>query len=92
LPRLPPRRYSRRYEEEDEALLAQADTEFLAERAREVAAWRDWLGSKSAWVEEQAAGAIRLLGDRYKGDSEYTVKEVEVTVTLDTKEEPAKLA
>ena len=58
------KRYAKRYEEEDEALLMAADSEFLAERERMMADWRAWAATRTAWAEEHAAGVRGLLGDR----------------------------
>jgi len=42
----------------------QADTEFLAERERQLSEWRDWLVAKKAAVEEREAFAREQLGNR----------------------------
>jgi translation initiation factor 3 subunit B len=83
------RKYSKRYEEEDEALLAQADTEFLAEREKQLTDWRNWLAAKKAAVEEREAFAREQLGGRFRAHEEFMLQEVEVSVVLDVKEEPA---
>lgn len=86
------KKYSKRYDEEDEAMLMQADTEFLAEREKLMADWRAWHESRKAWAEQQRQFFIKSMGDRYQPEeSEYVVEEVEVTETVDVKEEPAKL-
>ncbi|KAL4518998.1 hypothetical protein Ndes2526A_g00106 [Nannochloris sp. 'desiccata'] len=85
------KQYSKRYEEEDEKLLAAADSEFLAERERMVNAWREWRAAKDAWVAEQQKGTAALFGSKWKDpESEYRVEKVEVTAVVDIKEEPAK--
>lgn len=82
------RRYSKRYEEEDEALLAQADTEFLAERGRQLAEWRQWVEARREQAEERLRFAREQLGERHRAHEEFTVQQVEVSVVLDVKEEP----
>lgn len=85
------KQYSKRYDEEDEALLAAADSEFHAERSRLVAEWRDWLATKAGWVSEQKEGEKAMWGARWKdSEEEFVVEEVEVTAVVDVKEEPAK--
>ena len=85
------KQYSKRYDEEDEAVLAAADSELVAERTRLVAAWRDWRATKDAWVAAQREGEKALYGARWKEPaSEYVVQEVEVSAVVDMKEEPAK--
>lgn len=84
--------YSKRYEEEDEALLAAVDSEFVAERERLMRSWEEWHNTKTAWVAEQLEGMKRLLGSRWREPrSEYRVEEAEVTAIVEVKEEPAKL-
>lgn len=86
------RQYSKRYDEEDEALLAAADSEVVAERERLAAEWRDWLATKAAWVAEQREGEKALLGARWREEaSQYVLQEVEVAAVVDMKEEPVKL-
>ena len=90
------KKYSKRYDEEDEALLASADAELLAERSRLAAKWREWLETKKAWVEEQEQVKKSLLLDRYGPElvaayERFTMADTEVSVVIDQKEEPAKL-
>eukprot|EP00887_Chlorella_sp_A99_P002372 scaffold10.g2372.t1 len=81
------KKYSKRYEEEDEA----ADTELMAERERVMDAWRKWHASKAEFVEAERRGDAELLGDRVKIIEDFKLVETEVTVVVDTKEEPARL-
>lgn len=83
--------YGKRYEEEDEALLAAVDSEAAAERRRIEEAWKEWQKSKERWVKEQIEGAKRLLGTRWKEpETEYRVEEVEVSAVIDIREEVVK--
>ena len=85
------RQYQKRYDEEDEALLAAADSEFVAERERLLAEWRDWRATRDAWAAEQAEGVRALLGARWRPEAEeYVLQEVEVSAVVDIREEPAK--
>jgi translation initiation factor 3 subunit B len=84
--------YSRRYEEEDEAIIAAVDSVHQAERERLLAEWRDWRATKDGWVEEQKKGEKALLGDKWREpEEEFVVEEVEVSAVVDMREEPAKL-
>lgn len=85
------RKYSKRYEEEDDALLAQADTEFLAEREKQLNEWRAWVESRKAYSEEREAFAREQLGERAAAHDRFQLQEVEVSVVVEVKEEPAKL-
>lgn len=86
------KKHSKKYEEEDEAVLAAADAGFHAERERLLAEWRDWQASKQAWVKEQCAAERELLGDRWiESSDEFVIEEVEVSAVVDMKDEPAKL-
>jgi len=85
------KQYSKRYDEEDEALLAAADSEFVQERERLIAEWRDWRAAKAAWVKEQQEGKKALLGGRWKEPTdEFIIEQVEVSAVVDVKEEPVK--
>ncbi|PSC71923.1 Eukaryotic translation initiation factor 3 subunit B [Micractinium conductrix] len=84
------RKYSKRYEEEDEALLAQADSEFVRERERQLAEFRDWLASKQEYAAKEEAFFKEQLGERLNAHDHFTVQEVEVSVVLDVKEEAVK--
>ena len=85
------KQYSKRYEEEDEALLAAADSEFLAKRDQMAAAWRDWRSGKDGWVEEMRGKVAALYGGRWKDpESEYHVEKVMVTAVVDVREEAVK--
>jgi translation initiation factor 3 subunit B len=63
------KQYSKRYDEEDEALLASADAELLAERSRLAAEWRDWLNSKKEYIERQVGGKQGCILGRYGADT-----------------------
>lgn len=82
--------YSKKYDEEDEALLNAADEEFLAARGKEMHEWQEWRASKDSWVAEQQEAKKKLLGDRWC-DNDFRLEKVDVTVILDTKEEIAKV-
>lgn len=86
------KQYSKRYDEEDEAILAAADSEAVAERNRLMSEWRAWRDSKDAWVREQEEGKKALWGAKWQEPAEeFVVSEVEVSAIVDIKEEPAKL-
>lgn len=51
----------------------QADTEFLAERERQLSEWRQWVESRRAAAEAAEAFAREQLGDRLRSHEEFTV-------------------
>lgn len=81
------KKYSKRFDEEDEKLLAAVDSEYLAERERLLTEWKKWQESKAAWVREQHEGIKALLGSKWREpEEEYVVEEVEVSAIVDVKE------
>lgn len=68
---------------------AQADTEFLQERERQLGEWRDWAAAKAEWVAAREAFVREMLGERLAAHEQFTLQEAEVSVVLDVKEEPA---
>lgn len=81
------KKYSKRYEEEDEKLLAAVDSEYLAERERLQEEWNNWKDSKAEWAKQQQEGIKALLGSKWKDpEEEYIVEEVEVSAIVDVKE------
>lgn len=85
------KRYSKRYDEEDERLLLSADAEFLAEREREMNNWREWLESRKEWIEQERKDVEALLGpEKLARMNDYEVVKAEVSVVVDTKEEVIK--
>lgn len=79
--------YSKRYDEEDEALLLQADADVLQERQRMADEWRRWAEARAEYVAAQAAFRREALGER-AGEPEFTVRSVAVEQLLDVREEP----
>ena len=47
-------------------ILAQADTELMAERDRVLAEWRKWQESKAGWEKEEKKGVDELLGAKLR--------------------------
>jgi translation initiation factor 3 subunit B len=96
-PMLPPEReaelqrnlkaYSKRYDEEDEALLMQADADVLRERERLAAEWREWRESRESYAEAAAAFKREACG-ALADEPEYVVRAVAVEQILDVREEP----
>jgi translation initiation factor 3 subunit B len=85
------KRFSRRYEAEDEALLANVDAEAVAERDAKLAEWAAWRAGREAWAAEQAEGARALLGARWRPlEEESTIAVVEVSAVVDAREEVVK--
>ncbi|KAI8475850.1 MAG: eukaryotic initiation factor [Monoraphidium minutum] len=79
--------YSKRYDEEDEALLMQADADVLQERQKMADEWRTWAEGRAAYAEAQAAFRREMCG-ALADEPEFTVKTVTVEQVLDMREEP----
>ena len=73
------KKYARKYEEEDAALLHEADAEIVAERRAAMEAWRSWRASR----EEYA----RVLGEERAREREFEIATVEVEEAVDSREE-----
>lgn len=58
--------YAKRYEEDDELLLAAAGSEQLERRAHLRKVWEEWISSKEAWLQcqERHLIQVRPLGTR----------------------------
>ena len=81
------KKYSKRFEEEDEKLLAAVDSELLAERDRLLTDWNRWKESKVEWAKKEMEGIKALLGKKWKNpEEEYVIEEVEVSAIVDVKE------
>lgn len=83
--------YSRRYEEEDEALILQADADVLTERQRMLDDWLAWLASKRGYIAQLEEFRRTMLGERYE-EAEFTMESVTVEQTIDNKEEVYSMA
>lgn len=79
--------YAKKFDEQDELLLAAADTELLAKRARKKAEWEAFMASKQDWVKEQEEHAIAVLGSKPEIPA-FTLAETDVQQILDVKEDP----
>jgi translation initiation factor 3 subunit B len=81
------KKYSKRFEEEDEKLLAAVDSELLAERERLLTEWNRWKESKVEWAQREMEGIKALLGNKWREpEEEYVIEEVEVSAIVDVKE------
>ncbi|WPT13163.1 Eukaryotic translation initiation factor 3 subunit B [Picochlorum sp. SENEW3] len=82
------KKYSKRFEEEDEKLLAAVDSELLAEREKMLSEWNSWKESRVEWAEKQKEGIKQLLGSKWVApEEEYIVQEVEVSAIVDVREQ-----
>lgn len=79
--------YSKRYEEEDEALLMQADADVVRERQRATSEWHAYVASRKQYAEELAAFRKQMWGDKVLEQPFVMETKVEEQV-LDVKEEP----
>ncbi|KAK9836110.1 hypothetical protein WJX81_002073 [Elliptochloris bilobata] len=69
--------FSKRYDEEDNALLDELDTGIMAERQRLMDEWEEWYKGKAEWLAWAAEGASKVLGAR-AAELPFTVEDVEV--------------
>lgn len=53
--------YAKKYEEDDELLLAAAGSEQLERRAHLRRVWQDWRSSKQPWLERQADHLVQVI-------------------------------
>eukprot|EP00873_Tetraselmis_striata_P009974 jgi/Tetstr1/430238/TSEL_020066.t1 len=81
------KKYTKRYDEEDEALMNEADQEVLDKRKALMDEWQAFLDSKKGWLEEVEPVRRQMLGPLYDM-GEYHTNLVEEEVVVDTKEEP----
>jgi translation initiation factor 3 subunit B len=79
--------FSKRYDEEDEALLQQADADVLQERARLLDEWKAWVEASRPYVAERAAYRLKKYGPK-EAEPEFTMQKVSVEHTISVAEEP----
>lgn len=81
------KKYSKKFEEEDEKLLAAVDSELLAEREKLMSEWNAWRESKKEWVEKVKAGEKEILQGLGKWhEKEYVIQEVTVEAIVGVSE------
>jgi hypothetical protein len=78
-----------RYEEEDEALLQQADADVVAERQRATDGWAAFVSGASEYTALLDGFRRRLLGTRYD-EKPFKLQNVTVEQVIESKEEPYK--
>lgn len=81
------KQYSKKYEEEDEALVMQADADVLQERKRMTDEFNNWYGTKAEAIQALQEFRKKMLGDRFE-EPEYTMETVTIEQTIDVREEP----
>lgn len=81
------RTYAKKYDEQDEQLLAAADTEQQAARQQKRADWEAFLASKADWLQQQRAALASFLGHEPE-EPASSLQEVAVQQIVDVKEEP----
>lgn len=79
--------YSRRYDEEDEQLLLQADADVLQERQKQQEDWDAAAAARADYVAAARSFYETMFGERAK-EREFTMTTVTVEQVLDIKEEP----
>lgn len=83
------KQHAKKFEEEDAALLAEADTAIVAERRAVLDAWAAWVASSRPYAAEVAAARAAVLGAG-AGEGEYRTVEVEVEEVVSVVEEVVK--
>lgn len=81
------KQYTKRYDEEDEQLLQQADADVLQERQRALDEWKAYCESRRNYAALQMDFKRELYGPRF-AEKEYTIQKVMVEQVVDQKEEP----
>jgi translation initiation factor 3 subunit B len=81
------KQYSKRYDEEDEALVMQADQDVIQERQRLMDEFNAWFNAKKNSVSKVADFRAQVYGPRY-AEREFTVQSAFVEQILEVKEEP----
>ena len=81
------KKYARSYEEEDAALLHEADAEIVAERKAAMEAWRSWRASREEYARWLAAERVKVLGEERAKEKEFEIAIVEVEEAVDSREE-----
>ena len=83
------KKYAKAYEEEDAALLHEADAEIVAERRAAMDAWTAWAATRAEWAAADAAARAALLGERAL-EPEHTTATVEVEEVVNVDEKVLK--
>jgi translation initiation factor 3 subunit B len=79
--------YTKRYDEEDEQMLQQADQDVLLERKQLLVDWETWVEGKQVYVDKLQSFKLEMYGDMYK-EKPYGMERVTVEQVLDVREEP----
>ncbi|KAJ9529622.1 hypothetical protein QJQ45_014394 [Haematococcus lacustris] len=77
----------RRYDEEDEALLLQADADVLQERQKSMDEWKAYMARRSEHIKLLDGFKREMYGPRYD-EKPYTLETVTMEQVIETKEEP----
>jgi len=86
------RAYGKRYEEEDEALLMQADADVLRERERLREEWAAGVEARSEYVEAMRRRLEEVYGAERAAERPFDMETVTVEQVLDVKEERYEVA
>jgi translation initiation factor 3 subunit B len=85
------KKYSKKYQEEDELIHTQADADVLEARKRLQEKWNEWRESRKEYAEQLAKGRREILEKYYTlEDEEFTVQEVETETQISYTEETVK--
>lgn len=86
------RAYGKRYEEEDEALLMQADADVLRERERLREEWASWAAARNDYRDAEKQHLVESYGAERAAEREFDMETVTVEQVLDVKEERYEVA
>lgn len=81
------KQYSKKYDEEDEALLQQADADVLQERQRLLDEWSSWYSSKEQYARDLQDFKKKMYGDKF-AEKPFSMESVTVEMVMEVKEEP----
>ena len=81
------RNYTKRFEEQDQALKNQANVQKAAERKKLDDDWAAFLAAKAAWVKEHQAEYDALADLAELPEGSYEVEEVERDEVIELREE-----
>lgn len=82
------KQYSKRYDEEDEQLIMQADADVLQERQKYLDEWQAYVERRRGYAQLLADFKRELIGPQRYAEGESTIQKVLVEQVIEVKEEP----
>eukprot|EP00891_Asterochloris_glomerata_P006248 jgi/Astpho2/6248/Aster-03652 len=85
------KKFSKKYQEEDELIHTQADADVIEGRKRLQTKWDEWCESRKEYADQLAQGKRKILAQYYSlDDDDYTIQEVETETQINYHEEVLK--